>query len=92
MNVRKLIERLEHYATEYGDETEVRLAHQPSWPFEYSIGAVVAVDLADELPFECEQPAEPAPSELIIYIGEGRQLGYLPAQAAGELSWIGRGR
>ena len=39
MTKRELIEALEEYGN---DETEVRLAHQPRWAFEYSISEVVS--------------------------------------------------
>ncbi len=44
MNVGELKELLEGL----DDEVEVRIAHQPSWPFEYSIGRVVEVDLSED--------------------------------------------
>lgn len=43
MNIRDLIDNLESIADDYGDETEVRFASQPSWPFEYSIDSVTYV-------------------------------------------------
>lgn len=74
MTIRDLIERLEDFADDFGDDIEVRLAQQPRWAFEYSIGNIAAVeDLQD--------------SDPIIYIGEGQQLGYLPGDAARELGW-----
>lgn len=46
MLVRDLIDEL----MQYDGDTEVRIAHQPSWPFEYSISEVVpAPDPADDL-------------------------------------------
>ena len=47
MNARDLIEMLE----DLDPETEIRLAHQPSWPFEYSTLA----------PRRAETPAQPKP-------------------------------
>lgn len=78
MNIRDLIDSLEALAEEHGDETDVRLAHQPSWPFEHAIGQIVAVGLDDEA--EEDQPA-------VVYIGESSQIGYLPGVAASALGW-----
>ena len=44
MTIRDLISQLQDFADEYGEDTEVRLAHQPNWPFEYGIDQLVAVD------------------------------------------------
>lgn len=35
MTVSDLIDQLQDLADEFGDETVVRLAHQPRWAFEY---------------------------------------------------------
>lgn len=43
--IRELIQTLQQHADEHGEDCEVRLAQQPNWPFEYSIGEVVAVSL-----------------------------------------------
>lgn len=40
MTVGELIEMLQ----DFDEEAEVRLAEQPSWPFEYSIGGVIYDD------------------------------------------------
>jgi len=81
MNIRDLIEELEMIADENddGQEIEVRFASQPSWPFEYSIdGIVVASKLDDE---------DRDTGQIIVYLGEGQQLGYLPIEAQDELGW-----
>ncbi len=78
MTVRELIEELEEMAGEFGDDCEVRIAHQPSWPFEYGIGEIVADVSADE---------EEAPGSAVIYIGEKDQIGYLPGSASRLLGW-----
>lgn len=50
---------------EYMDgDTPVKLAAQPSWPFEYSISDVVIVD------------DDSNPDRGVVYIAEGQQLGY----------------
>jgi hypothetical protein len=37
MNIAQLIETLEDIKEQVGENTEVRFASQPNWPFEYSI-------------------------------------------------------
>lgn len=44
MNVRELKQILD----DLDDDTEVRIAHQPSWPFEYSISEVVESSSNDD--------------------------------------------
>lgn len=56
----------------YDGDMEVRFASQPSWPFEYSINDIVPVQTDDNN---------------IVYLEEGRQLGYLPRKAKDELGW-----
>lgn len=81
MNVtlRDLIEQLEDIAEEHGDDTCVRLAMQPSWPFEYSIGDVVVVKQRERR--DCSKRTA------VCYIGEGQQLAYLSGAAATALDW-----
>jgi hypothetical protein len=91
LTIRELIDELEDLAEEHGDETDVRLAQQPSWPFEYSIGKVEAVLVGGD---DEEEDEASVPDDLragVIYIAEGRQLGYLPGPAARDLGWE-RGR
>ncbi len=97
MNVAELIEELEGMPP----EAEVRIAHQPSWPFEYSLSSIVEVggetppapdaqDYATEEDYEdalAEYEDDDAPEELVVYIAEGSQLGYLPGAASRELGW-----
>jgi heme oxygenase len=40
MTLGELIARLEDLAAEIGDDIEIRMAQQPNWPLEYSIGEV----------------------------------------------------
>ena len=56
--------------TLFPEDSEVRLMTQPSWPFEYSIDALVG---SDELG-EDFCPAN-TPDEHVVYIIEGLQLG-----------------
>tara|TARA_R110000824_G_scaffold386657_1_gene581646 strand:+ start:314 stop:520 length:207 start_codon:yes stop_codon:yes gene_type:complete len=53
-------------------DAEVRFASQPSWPFEYDIVGVVEVNVDEDD---------------VVYLEEGRQLGYLPGEAKDELGW-----
>ena len=57
------------------DEAEVRLAMQPSWPFEYSISDVVPLEPDEEAPAD-EYEVK------VVYLTEGSQLGYLPGEAS----------
>jgi hypothetical protein len=73
LTVSGLIDELE----DCDPEAEVRLATQPSWPFEWSLsnrepGPVLQVDLEG-------QP--------IVYLVEGEQFGHLPGSVAEELGW-----
>ena len=44
MLLQDLIDQLTELKESVGGEREVRLANQPSWPFEYTISNVLAVD------------------------------------------------
>lgn len=105
MRIVELIEILR----QYDDDIEVRLAQQPSWPFEYSIGRVDFADAPEVMTYaEAEALDEDAQERAderaerglleyvqegenrplpILYIGEGRQLGYLPERAVAALEW-----
>ena len=72
MTVRELIEELRLM----DQDATVRFASQPSWPFEYSINGVVQT-IVDNRGNE----------EDIVYLEEGRQVGYLPKEAKDELGW-----
>lgn len=82
INLDDLIERLEELREEVGGESEVRLAHQPRWAFEYSIdeNAIAAAKVPAE---EYRRKR----SEVVVYIGEGSQVGYLPHKAAVAIGW-----
>lgn len=108
MTLSDLIERLTALQDEHGADAEVRLAHQPSWPFEYAIDQVIACDMhGDEKqeindflneadPLEDGDAIDEARARLgeldgepqvVVYLGEGSQLGYLPGVASAELGW-----
>jgi len=73
MTVRELIQELKYM----DEDAKVRFASQPSWPFEYSIYGVVQTTVKD---------LEDNKQE-IVYLEEGRQVGYLPVEAKEELGW-----
>ncbi|WP_250865570.1 hypothetical protein [Caballeronia sp. INSB1] len=68
MTVGELLDLLEGVSP----DTEIRLAHQPRYPFEYTIGEVAEVETRDGT---------------VIYIGEGEQLGYPSGKGSCELGW-----
>jgi len=74
MTVADLIAELEFM----NPDTEVRFASQPSWPFEYSIYSVQEVEIENRRTGE---------SESVVFLEEGRQLGYLPSEAKNMLGW-----
>ena len=73
MTVRELIEELRLM----DQDAKVRFASQPSWPFEYSIYGVVQTTVKDSRDNEID----------MVYLEEGRQVGYLPSEAKDELGW-----
>jgi hypothetical protein len=94
------VEELRSELENLDPEAEVRLAQQPSWPFEYSIGQIREVALVDDADLEAfdsfgdlstEERAElnrrAESARRVVYIGEGRQLAYLPGAASRELGW-----
>lgn len=89
MTLGDLIERLQDLAEEHGEDLEVRLAHQPNWPLEYSIGEVTTTEAVRDGDLdedgEAAQPEDAQPA--IVYIGEGQQLGYLSGDASRALGW-----
>lgn len=75
MTLNELIDTLTDIRDSLTDgDCDVRLAIQPSWPFEHSIGRVALVENAED-------------TGTTVYIGEGGQLGYLSADARAELGW-----
>jgi len=104
MTLTDLIECLQEFADQHDpDTTEVRLAHQPQWPFEYAIGTIVDRDpLAEFLdeygdkPTDDDSPEQDAwvlayeqasEQPKVIYIAESRQIGYLPGIVTKALCW-----
>ena len=79
MTVGELINELK-----YMDEgATVRFASQPSWPFEYSITGVVQTSINKP----GEYTDDGYEQEDVVYLEEGRQVGYLPKEAKDELGW-----
>jgi hypothetical protein len=78
MNLNELIEKLTDLRddNEEAGEMEVRFASQPSHPFEYDIDDEVVV--VDELGKD---------EQSIIYLAEGKQVGYLPGAVSKALGW-----
>ena len=74
MTVQDLIFELQ----EMNPDAEVRFASQPSWPFENDIDSVVSVEVENRRTGEAVE---------IVYLEEGRQIGYLPGEAKEELGW-----
>ena len=74
MTVADLIEELKGMP----EDAEVRFASQPNWPFEYNINDVISVEIENRRTGEEEE---------VVYLAEGRQLGYLPSEAKDELGW-----
>ena len=75
MTAAELIELLENV----DPNAEVRLATQPQWPFEYSVGRALATD---DLDTEQAGPDE----ENVVWLAAGSQSRYLPGHVA-EAAW-----
>lgn len=78
--LRDVIDRLQELAEEYGDGLPVRLAHQPNYPLEYTIGRDVETSIV-------ALESRHADDQNVVYIGEGSQVGYLSGRAARALGW-----
>lgn len=66
-------------------DAEVRLAIQPSWPFEYDLNGVVEVYTNEYInadTMEVENDGEQR-----VYLEQGEQLGYLPGAVKELLGW-----
>lgn len=91
MKLTDLIQQLQNIADEVSDpdRVEVRLAEQPSWPFEYGVEEVILVNeyvyrnYADEDDC-CEHDFANNP---VVYIAQGGQIGYLPGAVSNALCW-----
>ena len=86
MTVEELIVELEYL----DPEAEVRLAIQPRYPLEYTLVGIVEVTISTESLVEWADGWHSTPDnndKLVVYLGVGNQIGYLPGQAANELGW-----
>jgi len=96
MRVRDLIDQLKSM----NPDAEVRLAIQPSWPFEHSLSREL-IEIAET---ECEgcdgsgrgyegdschscNGTGKTEAEPIVYLAEGNQIGYLPGLVSRGLGW-----
>lgn len=82
------------FLNEQPEDAEVRLAQQPSWPFEYTINSEIPVIGPDEIEQTIRdmsvgdpEPAELEEVEKIVYICEGTQERYLPGAVARAAGW-----
>jgi len=75
--VGELVVALEHY----DPNTPVRLATQPGYPLEYTLGRIACTP--DDAEHDGTTPTQPA----VVWLGAGEQVGYLPALAATALGW-----
>ncbi|MAF24019.1 hypothetical protein CL634_00320 [bacterium] len=66
-------------AGQINEDTEIRLAQQPRWAFEYATGFGIATSNHAEA-------AAPQVAEA-LYLEEGHQIGYLPEGVAQQLEW-----
>ncbi len=79
MTVGELIQELKYM----DEDATVRFASQPNWPFEYSIHGVVQTTVNKS----GEYTDDGYEQEDVVYLEEGRQIGYLPKEAKDELGW-----
>lgn len=63
----------------------VRLALSPEWPFEHYVGAITATPNIPPTTPADNAPAPAAEQRGAVWIGDGGQIGYLPAEAWVEL-------
>lgn len=73
MTVNELIERLEEYRDDLSGDVEVRLMTQQNWPFE---NAITGLTSGEEINSTEDDDNADVESDAVIYIVEGRQLGY----------------
>ena len=78
MTIDELIERLEEYRDEIGGDAKVLLMTQQNWPFENSIyGLASGAEINDSYhEDEDGEEHEDVTEDAVLYIVEGKQLGY----------------
>lgn len=78
---------LKNLLESFDDETEVRFASQPNWPFEYEIEDAVLADLNYTGEQSLEEYYKEEREDYVVYLVEGRQLRYLPSLAKEVIGW-----
>ena len=73
MTLNDLIERLEEYRDQLGEDAEVRLMTQQNWPFENTITGLASGAEINETDDDDDDDVE---TDAVVYIVEGQQLGY----------------
>ena len=81
------VEELKRELDSMPQDAEVRLAMQPSWPFEYTISSVIEIVKEDDGSYGVSEVDEDDGPEIVVYLSEGRQIGYLPEAVIEELGW-----
>lgn len=78
MKATQLIRELEEALALAGEgkDLEVRIAAQPRWAFEYSIASAATVEMSKD-----------ENGKYVVYLEEGKQIGYLPEEASDALCW-----
>lgn len=66
-------------------DVEVRVAHQPSWAFEYSLDEGPDLDVVQVT--DTRYDGSPGDEINAIYFAEGSQIGYLPSAAREMIGW-----
>ena len=102
MSLGELMERFEELVSDCEsqgldpNDVPVMLAHQPSWPFEYSVGEVILMDSDMVNEFATDEDGDYNPDtddyeleELtpVVYIAERAQEGYLNGVVSRALGW-----
>ena len=73
MTLNELIERLEEYRDQLGEDAEVRLMTQQNWPFENTITGLASGAEINDADDDDDEDVE---TDAVLYIVEGTQLGY----------------
>jgi hypothetical protein len=66
---------------DYYPDTPIRLATQPGWPFEYTLGRVALI------PNDAEGDGTEPTGDPVVWIAEGCQVSYLPPIDRHALGW-----
>jgi hypothetical protein len=83
MTIGELMERLQELAYQFGDGIEVRIASQPSWPFEYDIKGMVSKNelFQNGEDYTADGKRSDKIGEDVVWIVEGNQMGYFTKDA-----------